>query len=102
MEKGIGEFVITGEDIMLDPDKMSSLTDSFVNLFRNAVDHGIETPEVQISKNKYEFGCIRCNFMIMDQNIHIEISDDGKGINLEQMACFKNSKFLKHAEFYLD
>ena len=51
-----------------------------MHLVRNAVDHGIELPEVRAAKGKPEEGHIMLNAYHQSGNVIIEITDDGKGL----------------------
>jgi two-component system chemotaxis sensor kinase CheA len=75
------ELVILGENTELDKTVMEKITDPLVHLVRNAIDHGIETPEERIRKGKPEQGCIRLDAHHQGGNVVIEVSDDGKGLN---------------------
>ncbi len=53
-----------------------------VHVFRNAIDHGIETMEERVEQGKPEIGTIACRIMDHDEHIVVEIEDDGRGINV--------------------
>jgi len=59
--------------------------DPLVHLVRNAMDHGIETPEVRVAAGKPHTGTLHLNAFHQGGNIVIEISDDGAGINAEKI-----------------
>lgn len=83
LNKEIEEFEIDGDDILVDPRRVGSFTKSLVHIFRNALDHGIETPEERAAALKSEVGKIRCKVLSRGSDIVIELSDDGRGIDLE-------------------
>lgn len=62
---------------------------SFVHLFRNAIDHGIELPDERTLNNKEEAGRIVVRFdKFINKGrpwVHIEVQDDGRGLNVERI-----------------
>jgi two-component system chemotaxis sensor kinase CheA len=85
LEKMIYEFEIVGDDNILVSDKYKPFTKSLIHLFRNSVDHGIETPEQRAAQNKDETGSITCSFNLNDTHLQIIIADDGAGINVSKI-----------------
>ncbi len=84
--KHIKQSVVEGDDIKVDPEVYSSFIKSLVHVFRNAVDHGIETPDMRVEGGKEEEASLTCNVKSQkDEGIVITIADDGKGINLEKL-----------------
>ncbi len=59
-----------------------SFVTSLVHVFRNAIDHGLETPEERRACGKSEEGLISIEVQDQGDNIQIKISDDGRGINI--------------------
>jgi len=84
-------------DIPVDMDIYHDFSKSLVNVFRNIVEHGIESPDERISVEKDEFGSIICNIELKDNEIHLIISDDGRGINFEKIRqkILKNGTYTK-------
>ncbi len=74
---------IVGGDTELDRTVIDEIGDPLVHLIRNAIDHGIETPEERISKEKPEQGTIKLQAYHSGNHVFIEIIDDGAGINKE-------------------
>lgn len=78
--------------------------DSLVHVFRNSIDHGIETPEQRDQKSKPIIGKIVCEIELEKKNIIIKISDDGNGLDIDKIlkkALDKNiltKKDLKNTE----
>lgn len=79
------QLIITGESTELDKTVMEKIIDPMVHLVRNALDHGLESPEQRLAQNKNEIGTINLNAYHQGGNIVIEISDDGSGINPEKV-----------------
>jgi two-component system chemotaxis sensor kinase CheA len=76
---------IAGEETELDRTLLESLTDPLTHLLRNSVDHGIEIPADRVAAGKTSYGIVRLNAYQAEGRIYIEVSDDGKGINLERV-----------------
>lgn len=82
-EKRILPFEATGDTIKVSPEKAENLLRVLVAVFRNAVVHGIEKPEVRTEMGKDSFGHIACHIELLGDDVKIVINDDGKGINLD-------------------
>ena len=74
-----------GSDIELDRAVIDEIGESLVHLLRNAVDHGIETPEVRKKAGKTTQGTITVNVKRTKGFAIIEVSDDGQGLDLEDI-----------------
>lgn len=85
LEKTIYKFKIQGSDIRVNPQKFLAFTKSLVHVFRNAIDHGIESPDTRIEANKDETGKIICSIDYIDEEIRIIIQDDGRGIDIKKV-----------------
>lgn len=79
------ELEIMGETTELDKTVIEQIGDPLVHLVRNSMDHGIEMPEVRRAEGKKETGTIVLNAFHQGGNIVIEISDDGAGLNAENI-----------------
>lgn len=79
------ELVITGEDTELDKGVLEKISDPLVHLIRNAIDHGIETPEERGEKGKAPGGIIRLSAYQMGDSVYVEVYDDGRGLNREKI-----------------
>ena len=75
------ELKLSGEQTELDKTVMEQINDPLVHLVRNAVDHGLESPEQRLAAGKPEVGSIELNAYHKGGNIVIEIADDGRGID---------------------
>jgi two-component system chemotaxis sensor kinase CheA len=79
------DFEVKGDDTELDKNLVDSLADPLMHLIRNCIDHGIETPEERKALNKSSAGVIRFNAYQSGNYIYIQVSDDGKGIDLKSI-----------------
>lgn len=70
-----------GEDTEIDRVVLESLKDPLIHLIRNAVDHGVETPQDRKDKGKSERGRVNLRAFNDVNSVVIEIEDDGKGID---------------------
>jgi len=76
---------ITGGDTELDKTVIEKIIDPLKHMIRNAIDHGIESPEERVASGKNSEGVISLNAYHLEGNVCIEISDDGKGLDLERI-----------------
>ncbi len=76
---------INCNDVKIDKYVLNKIEEAIVHLLRNAVYHGIEPPHERIKKGKDEYGIINIFCEQKGSRIIINIQDDGKGINLENV-----------------
>jgi two-component system chemotaxis sensor kinase CheA len=74
---------IFGEDTEVDRTVIENIADPLVHIIRNSIDHGIEDPEERITKGKSREGKITISAYQKGTQIVIEVSDDGRGIDVE-------------------
>ncbi len=74
------ELKLSGEGTELDKTVLEKIADPLVHLVRNALDHGLETPEVRLAAGKQETGTIELAAFHEGGNIIIEVKDDGGGL----------------------
>ena len=84
MEKRV-VFEMEGEKTELDKKLVDEIADPLVHLLRNSVDHGIEAPSERISKGKDPVGRVSLRASAVAQTTRIEIMDDGRGIDEEDL-----------------
>ncbi|MCX7032015.1 MAG: chemotaxis protein CheA [Spirochaetes bacterium] len=72
-----------GADTEIDRGIVEALSDPLMHLLRNAVDHGVEFPEDRVRHGKSERGRVRVSANQQGGRIVIEVSDDGRGIDVE-------------------
>ncbi|MEK6266644.1 MAG: ATP-binding protein [Clostridium sp.] len=97
LSKNISPFNITGDNVMIDTSNYQEVFKSLVHIFRNSVDHGIETEDERLNKGKDQIGNIQCEVVDLADKFQIVISDDGRGINvyaLEQ-KCINEGLYTK-------
>jgi two-component system, chemotaxis family, sensor kinase CheA len=70
-----------GEQTELDKTVLEKIGDPMVHLVRNAIDHGLETPDKRRAAGKGETGTLKLDAYHRGGNIVVEVSDDGAGLN---------------------
>jgi two-component system, chemotaxis family, sensor kinase CheA len=78
---------IEGEDVRVDTGVIDSIRDALTHLVRNAVDHGIEAPEVRAVQGKPPEGVISLRAFSEGRRILIQVADDGGGFNLPKIRA---------------
>lgn len=89
---------IEGEKTQVDRDVLEKLEAPLTHLLRNAVDHGIETPQERLLKGKPEEGLIRLRASHQAGLLVLELSDDGNGVDLEKVRRSIVERQLSPAE----
>jgi two-component system chemotaxis sensor kinase CheA len=79
------QLVVEGAETELDRTVIDEIGDPLVHLLRNALDHGLESPEERKASNKNEEGTILLKAYHGGNHVFIEVVDDGKGINREKV-----------------
>ncbi len=86
------ELVVEGGSIELDRTVVDRITDPMMHLLRNCVDHGIESVEERERAGKKPKGLIRIVASKQQDHVLIEVSDDGKGIDLDAIRAIAVSR----------
>lgn len=79
------QLLIEGAEAELDKSVVERISDPLMHLVRNALDHGLETPERRLQQGKSACGSLMLRAYHDSGSIVIEISDDGNGINREKV-----------------
>ena len=79
------ELDMSGEETEIDRTVIDEIGDPLVHLIRNSADHGLESPEVRLSRGKDEVGHVYLDAYQDGNNVVIEVSDDGNGIDVEKV-----------------
>lgn len=90
--KQVRPLMIEGGDLPILPEAYSTLFSTFVHAFRNAVDHGIETPETRVQRGKPEAGTISVALKKTGGHLTITMTDDGNGIDPRRIRAKLASK----------
>jgi two-component system, chemotaxis family, sensor kinase CheA len=78
---------LVGKDIGVDRSILEAIKDPLTHLIRNAVDHGIETPECRAELGKPDEGTLRLRASHEGGHVMLEIRDDGGGIDVERVRA---------------
>ena len=81
------ELQIFGESTEVDKSVIENVVDPLTHLIRNAVDHGLESPEERLAAGKSETGTIRLSASHEEGDVMISIKDDGCGVNREKIIA---------------
>ncbi len=92
------EFIMEGGETELDRSVMDGLNDPLLHLIRNAVNHGIEAPDLREKAGKARKGLVRLSAHRDRDNVIIELTDDGTGINVEKVKKKSVEKGMITAE----
>jgi two-component system chemotaxis sensor kinase CheA len=83
----VARLQIEGDDVEIDLSMVEKLKDPLTHMIRNALDHGIEAPEVRRTKGKDPCGSITLKALHDGASIVIQLIDDGAGINRNRIAA---------------
>jgi two-component system, chemotaxis family, sensor kinase CheA len=92
------EFQILGSETELDKNMIEKISDPLKHMVRNAIDHGLETPEDRKMKGKPEIGNLFLEAYYKEGNVVIEIRDDGKGLDKNRILAKAVEKGLVDAD----
>ncbi len=88
LQKKLGkkmELYMSGEETELDRTVVDEIGDPLMHLLRNAADHGLENAELRQERGKPEVGSIHLDAYQDGNNVIIEVSDDGGGIDIDSV-----------------
>lgn len=80
------QLVIEGEDVEADRVVIDTLREPLLHLVRNAVDHGIESPEERRARGKSEQGTVQVVASLEHGRLRITVEDDGRGLDTAAIA----------------
>jgi two-component system chemotaxis sensor kinase CheA len=95
------ELKLSGENTELDKTVLEKIGDPLVHLVRNALDHGLESPEQRLAAGKSETGTLELNAFHEGGCIVIEVKDDGAGLNKDRILAKARERGLVDADALL-
>jgi two-component system, chemotaxis family, sensor kinase CheA len=95
------ELKLAGEGTELDKTVLEKISDPLVHLVRNALDHGLERPEVRLAAGKPEVGTLMLNAFHEGGHIIIEVKDDGGGLPKAKILARARERGLVGADVEL-
>lgn len=96
------DFITRGGETELDKTIIENLVDPIMHIIRNSLDHGIESSEERIAIGKPENGTIKLEAYYSGPNVHIQIQDDGRGIDPDKILQKAIEKGLVQADVSLN
>ena len=78
-------LVVVGQEILVDADVLNQLIDPLLHILRNAVDHGLESPDEREAVGKPRAGTITLTVARRGQVVTVQVADDGRGLNLRDI-----------------
>ncbi len=93
----LAKVKVLGQNISLDTDILQNMSGPLMHLLRNAIDHGIETPEEREEIGKAKTGVLTLKFEQLLGMVHITLSDDGRGLDTQTIVkqAIKNKLITK-------
>ena len=91
-------FEVSGEETELDRSIVNRIGDPLVHLLRNAIDHGLESPEERKAAGKNPQGRLRLEARHEGSHVVLEVSDDGRGIDVDKVKARALSQGLVSRE----
>jgi two-component system chemotaxis sensor kinase CheA len=79
------KLTFQGGELELERSLLGKLSEPFLHLVRNALDHGLEPPSERVALGKSETGSLRISASQRGRNLRFDIRDDGRGFDLERM-----------------
>lgn len=87
-------FEMDGDDTFIDRHVLDQLTEPLLHVLRNAVDHGIESPEERARLGKPETGIIRLSVRKRGDSVSLCVKDDGRGLDRDRIRAVATEKGL--------
>ncbi|MFZ6695186.1 chemotaxis protein CheA [Stenotrophomonas acidaminiphila] len=92
------DLELVGAETELDRNLVEALADPLVHLVRNAIDHGVEMPDLREAQGKPRMGRVRLSAQQEGDYVSIEVQDDGAGIDPERLRAKAREKGLLDPE----
>ena len=81
------DFVVSGQDTMIDRVQMENLVDPLMHALRNSVDHGVEQQSMRLTRGKPLSGRVNLSFARDGRSVSVKLSDDGAGLNYDRIRA---------------
>ncbi|KOR29512.1 hypothetical protein TI05_15095, partial [Achromatium sp. WMS3] len=88
------ELNIQGDETLVDSEVLNGLIEPLMHILRNAVDHGIETPEIRANMGKSAQGEIKLEFLREGNHLLVRCTDNGSGLDFAAIRHSAESKGL--------
>jgi two-component system, chemotaxis family, sensor kinase CheA len=80
-------FTSSGGEVELDREMIENIRDPLTHIIRNAIDHGLESPDARLAAGKPASGTIRITARQSGNRIDIAVSDDGRGVDVDRVVA---------------
>jgi two-component system chemotaxis sensor kinase CheA len=94
---GLEVQVQAGKEVRFQAERWASFWSSFIHVVRNAIDHGIESPEQRVAVGKSAHGKLRVSARIEGEFLMIELGDDGRGVDWARVQAKAKERGLPHS-----
>jgi chemotaxis protein histidine kinase CheA/ActR/RegA family two-component response regulator len=81
------DFVVQGQDTMIDRVQMENLIDPLMHALRNSVDHGVEVQSMRLTRGKPLAGQVKLSFERDGRSVSVKLTDDGAGLNYDRIRA---------------
>jgi len=81
------ELAVSGQETDLDKGILDAIAEPLTHMVRNAVSHGIETPEERQKLGKNPRGTVRLNAYHQGNQVVVEVADDGRGMDVQKIRA---------------
>ena len=88
------EFRTEGMEVHVDRLVLQRLKDPVMHLLRNAISHGIESPQVRMAAGKARMGTVQLRLEALGDRVKVSVEDDGRGVNFRRVAELAISRGL--------
>ena len=88
------ELTVKGSNTLIDSNVLSDMIDPLMHVLRNAIDHGIEAPDIRQTRQKPAVGRITLSFQREGNSIVVRCQDDGGGLNLDGIRATAEQRGL--------
>jgi two-component system, chemotaxis family, sensor kinase CheA len=92
------ELELEGDDVLIERVMADALADPLIHMVRNAIDHGIETPDERACAGKPAAGHLRIAAVRAGSDLLIEITDDGRGLDARRLVDVAVERGLMSAD----
>jgi two-component system chemotaxis sensor kinase CheA len=92
------QLVMEGKETELDRSLLEAVKDPLTHLVRNAVDHGIQEPDIRVASGKTPEGTLTLRAFHEGGHVAVEVADDGAGMDVNRIAAKAVEKGLLRAD----
>ncbi len=87
LHKAVPVIIVQGHSPLILPSGSAALDAAIPHIIGNAMDHGIESPEVRVKAGKPASGCLTVTAAIQNEELHLVFEDDGCGLDLRKLRA---------------